>query len=454
MELTFGLHQQQELKLIMTPELRQAITILQYSTIDLLHFLREQAAENPLIELDEPALIRTADFIPEQTRMIHWEELERGSMSDYTISQEDYVNPIDYYANTTVTLQDYLLEQLGYLRITPRQKQLVTYLIGNLNESGYLDIDYDSLPPNMNYTEAEWEEAVSILQQLEPYGVGARTLQECLLIQLHHSPWKDELCERVIRDHLHDLAANRYKKIAQALQTTVEEVIQIANFIKGFNPKPGVLFPSHDERIIIPDVFVEKLENGQFIVQVNDDILPRIEANQQYVRLIKEKGEATPFLEERLQQLHWLVRSLDQRKQTILKVTEAIVEAQIQFFQEEKGVLKPLTLKEIADQIGVHESTVSRATNNKFVQTPKGLFELKYFFAGRLSGDDGDASSMQVKEWLKEFIEKEDKRKPLSDQKLVELFAQRGVKIARRTVAKYRDELGILSSAMRKIHES
>lgn len=452
MELTFGLHQQQELKLMMTPELRQAITILQYSTIDLMHFLREQATENPLIELDEPALIRTADYILEKNRMIHWEELEKGSMSDYTISHEDYVNPIEYYANTTVTLQDYLLEQLSYLHVTPRQKQLVAFLIGNVNESGYLDIGYDSLPSNMKYSEEEWEDAVKVLQQLEPYGVGARNLQECLLIQLNYTPWKDELCEQVIRHHLHDLAANRYKKIAQALQTTVEEITQIANFIKGFNPKPGVLFPSADERVIIPDVFVEKLENGQFVVQVNDDILPRIETNQQYVHLIKQKGEATPFLEERLQQLQWLVRSLDQRKQTILKVTEAIVEAQIQFFQEEKGLLKPLTLREIAERIGVHESTVSRATNNKFVQTPKGLFELKYFFAGRLSSPEGDASSMQVKEWLKELIDGEDKRKPLSDQKLVELLAQKGVKIARRTVAKYRDELGILSSTLRKTH--
>ena len=309
MEMTFGLHQQQELKLVMTPELRQAITILQYSTVDLMHFLREQATENPLIELDEPALIKTADLIPDSTKTIHWEEIEKGSMSDYAVSRDDYVNPIDYYARKEITLQQYLTEQLRYLHLTPEQKRLVIFLIGNLNENGYLDISYEDLPQGMNYTEEEWEEGVQILQQLEPYGVGARSLQECLLIQLHFSPWKDELCEQVIRSHLTDLAANRYKKIAEELNTTVEEINQIADFIKGFNPRPGVFFPSEEERVIVPDVFVEKLDNGQLVVQVNDDILPRIQTNQQYVHMLQQKGEATSFLEERLQQLNWLVRS-------------------------------------------------------------------------------------------------------------------------------------------------
>jgi RNA polymerase sigma-54 factor len=454
MEIGFGLIQQQQLKLVMTPELRQSITILQYSATDLMQFLREQANENPLLELEEPEVMKTEELTPHKQQKSSWEEAESGSYVDFSLSKEDYVNPIDYYVEHHMTLQKYLDEQIQYVNLNRREEKLLHFLIGNLDENGYLEATYDILPQHMKFTLEEWEKGVHILQQLEPFGVGARSLGECLLIQLRHTEWKDELCEKVILFHLTDLAARRYQKIAAKLKITVEEVQQMADFITGLHPKPGVLFHSQDPKFIIPDVFVERLENGQYIIQSNDKILPRIHFNKQYEDLIKQTGEAKSFLEGRLNQLNWLTKSLEQRKKTIIKVTETIIEEQKDFFETKESVLKPLTLKEVAQKINVHESTVSRATHQKYVQTPRGVFELKYFFANRLSTSSGENTSAdRVKQLIKHLVKSEDKGKPISDQKIVQSLKDHGVEVARRTVAKYRDELGILSSTQRKRYD-
>lgn len=454
MEIGFGLIQQQQLKLVMTPELRQSITILQYSTIDLIDFLREQANDNPLLELEEPELVNLGERSSSKVNKNGWEESESGSYLDYTISKEDYVNPIDYYADRQMTLQKYILEQTQFLHISRTEEKILHFLIGNLDDNGYLKATYEMLPANLSVSTEEWEQGITILHQLEPYGVGARSLEECLLIQLRHTGWQDSLCEQVVRYYLNDLAAKRYQKMASKLKVTVEEIQQIADFIKGLQPKPGVLFQAHESKYIVPDVFVEQLEEGQFIIQVNDRIIPRIHLNKQYKDLMKEKEEAKDFLEERLIQLNWLVKSLEQRKKTILRVTEEIIDAQKSFFVEGEAFLRPLTLKEVAQKIQVHESTVSRATNQKYVQTPRGVFELKYFFSNRLSSSSGeDTSSSYVKQLVKKIVEGENKAKPYSDQKIVHLLKENEVEIARRTVAKYRDELGILSSTQRKRYE-
>jgi RNA polymerase sigma-54 factor len=454
MEIGFGLLQQQQIKLVMTPELRQSITILQYSATDLMDFLHEQANENPLLEIEEPELMKMEERIPHDKQKTGWEESERGSYVDFVVSKEDYVNPIDYYSEDHITLQKYLDEQIQYLHLTRREEKILQFLVGNLDGNGYLEATYESAPRSLNVTLGEWEQGIETLQQLEPFGVGARNLEECLLIQLRHTEWKDELCEKVIRFHLPDLAARRYQKIAVKFKIAIEEVQQIADFITGLHPKPGVLFHTHDLKFIIPDVFVDRVEDGQYIIQANDRILPRIHFNKQYEGLIGQPGEAKHFLEERLNRLNWLVKSLDQRKRTIIRVTEAIIEEQKDFFESRESVLKPLTLREIAQKINVHESTVSRATHQKYVQTPRGVFELKYFFANRLTSSSGENTSADhVKQLVKQLVECENKRKPLSDQKLVQLLKDRDVEVARRTVAKYRDELGILSSTQRKRYD-
>jgi RNA polymerase sigma-54 factor len=455
MELGFGLIQQQQLKLVMTPELRQSITILQYSAIDLIGFLREQANDNPLLELEEPEIIKRDERSSSNVNKDGWEESESGSYLDFTITKEDYINPIDYYVDDhQMTLQKYVLEQIQFLHLSHSEEKLLHFLIGNLDENGYLEATFEMLPANLSLSLEEWEQGVTILQQLEPYGIGARSLEECLLIQLRHMEWQDALCEQVIRFHLADLAANRYQKMATKLKVKVDEIQQVADFIKGLQPKPGVLFHAQECKYIIPDVFVEQIGEGQFIVQVNDRIIPRIHLNKEYKDLMKEKEEAKSFLEQRLVQLNWLVKSLEQRKRTILRVTEAIIEAQKEFFEQGESFLKPLTLKEVAQKVQVHESTVSRATNQKYVQTPRGVFELKYFFANRLSSSNGENTSTDyVKQLVKQIVEGEEKAKPYSDQKIVQLLKENDVDIARRTVAKYRDELGILSSTQRKRYD-
>lgn len=454
MEIGFGLVQQQQIKLVMTAELRQSITILQYSATDLMDFLREQANENPLLEIEEPEVMKMEERLPHNEKKAGWEESESGSYVDFIVTKEDYVNPIDYYSENHITLQKYLDEQIQFLDLNRREEKILDFLVGNLDENGYLEATYEMLPKSFHVTLEEWEKGLQILQQLEPYGVGARNLEECLLIQLRHAEWKDELCEKVIRFHLPDLAARRYQKIASKLKITMEEVQQIADFITGLHPKPGVLFHSQDLTFIIPDVFVDRVEDGQYIIQANDRILPRVYFNKQYEDLIGKTGEAKHFLEERLNRLNWLVKSLDQRKKTILRVTEAIIEEQKDFFESTEPVLKPLTLKEIAQKINVHESTVSRATHQKYVQTPRGVFELKYFFTNRLSSSSGEnMSADHAKQLVKQLVEGENKRKPLSDQKIVQSLKDQGVGVARRTVAKYRDELGILSSTQRKRYD-
>jgi len=456
MEMGFGLLQQQQLKLVMTPELRQSITILQYSAFELAAFIKEQANENPLLEIKESNLfqVKEKENLRNHSQKTTWEDPESIRYGDYSISRnEDYVNPIDYYVDQNISLQAYLQEQLRFMPITKKEEKLLHFLIGNLNDHGYLEVDHSNLPSDLKASHLEFEHAIQLLQQMEPYGVGARNLVECLLIQLRQSDWYDEQCEYMILHHLADIAANRFQKVASKMKISLGEVQQLADIIKGFDPKPGARFYNHnDARFIVPDVFVQKGKLGEFYIQINDKVLPLIKMNAEYEELLQVNKEAKEFLEHKYNQLHWLKKSIEQRKQTILKVTEIIVKEQKRFFDGEENILKPLTLKEVAGQLNIHESTVSRATNHKYVQTPKGIFELKHFFTNGITSDSGDStSSHDVKEMIKGLIQQENKRKPLSDQKIVQILSeQHGVQIARRTVAKYREEVGIPASSIRK----
>jgi RNA polymerase sigma-54 factor len=452
MELSFGLLQQQQTRLVMTPELRQSITILQYSIADLMSFLREKASENPLLELIEPE----QTYVPHeshQRRNQHFFTDEERGYDTYQY-HEDYVNPIDYYVRKDLSLNTFLFEQVAYLKLSPQQKKVLLYLVGNLDENGYLDEGYHQLPEHLSFSAEALAEGVDILQQLEPIGVGARSLEECLLLQVRHATGSDPLCERVIQHHLADLAAKRYAKIAKALRVSEGEVQQVADFIRSLNPKPGRRFSSQELKMIVPDVLISRLQDQQFIVQANDLILPRIQFNTEYTSILQQqRAETKAYLHEKLQQYEWIKQSLEQRHRTIVKVTEAIIDKQLDFFcSGDLAKLKPLSLKDIAQEIDVHESTVSRATSQKYAQTPWGVYELKYFFSNKLpslQGSEG-TSTDSVKQMIKQIIGQENKAKPMSDQAIVKALYQNGVKIARRTVAKYREELGILSSAQRK----
>jgi RNA polymerase sigma-54 factor len=255
----------------------------------------------------------------------------------------------------------------------------------------------------------------------------------------------------LIEEHLPDLASKRYDRIAASLGQTVEDIQDMADIIRGFHPKPGILEQNHAPKYIIPDVYVDRVVPGKYVVQVNDGVLPHVRFNEDYENLVQDQGEASKYLQDRLQQYRWLIRSIDQRKETLLRVTEAVIERQLEFFEQEQGERHPLSLKEIAAELDIHESTVSRATNHKYVQTPRGVFELKYFFAKRVPLANGAyTSDAQVKRLIRDLIDQEDKKKPFSDQKIADQISMRGIQLARRTVAKYREQLGILSSSKRK----
>ena len=454
MNMGLGLYQEQTLKLVMTPELRQAITILQFSAVDLMTYLQEQALENPVIDLQEAEI--PVKEKKEATTEVDWKELLNSqSNTDYSVNKDESAyNPLDHVSDSSGTLYTHLEEQLGFVkRLTSTQRQIAQYIIGNLDERGYLEIPTMTIAGNLAVSQEDVEDVLCVIHHLEPAGVGARSLEECLLLQLEHEGLDDEQAVKVISEHLLDLANHRYAKIAEKLGITVLDVQRIADLVRTLTPRPGASFQNADTRYIIPDVSVEKVM-GEYIVIVNDSSLPRLSINRFYERMLQEKSaqdETRIFINEKLNAAMWLAKSMEQRRLTLLRVTQAIVDLQYDFFEHGIHHLKPMTQKDIAERVQLHESTVSRATSNKYVQTPRGVFELKYFFTSALSTASGEATSSEsVKKRIKLLIEQEDSGKPYSDQKLAEMLEGEGIEISRRTVAKYREEMLIPSSAKRK----
>ncbi|WP_280769481.1 RNA polymerase factor sigma-54 [Salipaludibacillus daqingensis] len=445
MNMDFGLFQKQSMKLMMTNELRQAITILQYSVLDLNEYLHEQQLENPLIELkDQETQEEIArQKISDETPIYDYKSKDEGD-NDYS--------PMDHLSEQEEGLQDYLLNQIRLLHLQPETRRIVTYLALSVDENGYLKQTAEEFAADIKEPLEAVKEGIKLLQSFEPFGVGAFTLKECLLIQLHHLETKDPLTESIITNHLDLLAKNQFKKIAKAENVTIEDVQMVADFIQTLHPKPGSLFHNEPARYVIPDVTVVKVKN-EFVVRLNEQHMPKMLMNQQYEKMMQNKdGDTQQYIKQKYDQFQWLKRSIAQRQQTILSVTEAIVRYQLDFFVHGPSHLKPLTLKKIAEEADVHESTVSRATTKKYVQTPRGLYELKYFFNSTVGRDSSESSSSErVKIYMKRLIDEENKQKPLSDQKIAELLKnQFEINVSRRTVAKYREEMHIPSSSQRK----
>ncbi|NRR24777.1 RNA polymerase factor sigma-54 [Brevibacillus sp. MS2.2] len=455
MNMGLGLFQEQTLKLVMTPELRQAITILQYSAIDLISYLQDQANENPVFDLEvagEVASAKAEKPAPE----IDWKEIvgNRATGEYGSSKNESTYNPLDYVQQGAETLYEHLERQLGYVKgFSSLQKQIALFLIGNLDEKGYLEITLEEASARLGAEMLEIEDVLSVLQHFDPVGVASRSLEECLLLQLGHLALDDEKIVQVVRNHLQDLADNRYQRIADKIGCTPQEVQAMADLIRTLNPRPGAAFSTVETRYVIPDVTVEKVGND-YVVLVNDVAAPRLKINSFYEKMLsqqKSQDEAKQFIHDKLNAAMWLAKSLEQRRLTLMRVTQAILDMQREFFDRGIHYLKPMTQKEIAERVGLHESTISRATSNKYVQTPRGIFELKYFFTSALSTSSGEATSSEsVKRRIKALIEQEDRKSPLSDQKLGEMLLTEGIEISRRTVAKYREEMLIPSSAKRK----
>jgi len=475
-----GLSQQ----LRINPRLYQAMDLLYMPLLDLQQHLKQELLGNPFLELVEPeeeTEVPLAEEAKEDKKEAeandepNWEEILLDDGSDSGAPPRDmseareYVEPVPVESKD---LSDYLREQMRLLDLTPRQQLLAEEFIGNIAEDGYLGATLEEMARGANqllqehavesaqdvqpqlFTTAEAEEMLRIIQKLDPPGVGARDLRECLLLQLEARAETDTLAYRLVRDAFEDLKAHRWSDLGKRFGLDATEVQKVADDLAKLDPKPGLQHSAANDAYIIPDLVVEKID-GEYKVFLNDAGLPRLRISKTYQDIARDKkkfqGENKDFINQRMNSAHWMIQAIEQRRQTMLKVMNFIVDRQRDFFEKGVEYLKPLTLREVADVINMHESTVSRVTNEKYVQTPRGLLPLKFFFSSGLSTTTGeDASARAIRAQIQKMVGDEDPKNPLTDQQIVEMFAQRGVKIARRTVAKYRDQLSILPARMRK----
>ena len=463
MQLEHRLKVEQTQKLIMTPELKLAITLLQYSNLELQDYIQEELQRNPVLELGESEAANNEEPVREPEDEFPWEEYfqeqDLGAAGSAPASAgRDWSDfpTMDSYASHPGTMTEELLGQLRLLPLEPHRYNIAAYLIGNLDHKGYLKGDLDELGFAIGASTQEMERALQTVQSLEPTGIGSRDLRECLLLQLAAGVSSPPLAHEIVKHHLTALADGRSRRIAAALGCSAAEVQEAVDFIRTLNPKPGLAFGGAAEtRYVVPDIYVEKVGN-KYEVLMSDSLGPRLRISPYCQQLFQSKTsdeELSTYIRKNLDKASWLLRSIEQRRITIYRVAQQIVEFQQPFLDRGIRELRPLTLKDVAAAVGVHESTVSRATANKYMQTPRGLFLLKYFFSSGLAGEEGeDFSSHSVKSHLRELIEQEDLQNPFSDQQLTDFLREKGVTISRRTVAKYRGELSIPASHHRRRH--
>ncbi|MCM3618843.1 RNA polymerase factor sigma-54 [Sutcliffiella horikoshii] len=446
MKQSVGLYQEQSLRLAMTQELKQAITLLQYSTLEMVDFLKERSLENPLLELKMPATQRELA----SSRVQRLKPRKIGTTTSQTFS-------IENFSKHGETIQQYIEQQLVDSPLSHEERLVAKRVIHYMDPNGYIQEEPATIAGQLKTTTETIEHLLTHIKQLEPAGVGARDLQECLLLQLRRKelPNRNEMAEAILENDFTLFAEKAWKTLAKKYAISLKEIQGIHDEIVQLNPRPGNKYETTERpKYIIPDLVVQKHQK-QFVVSLNEEIIPQITINKQNEAALKSKNELEPYLQEKLQQCQWIVKSMEHRKHTLVKVMEEILHAQQSFFFNGPAFLKPLTLKDIAIRLDIHESTVSRATKEKYVQTPYGLFELKYFFSQGLTGQyEEEKSTKQVQQLVEELVKNENKQKPLSDQQLTNILQkQYHITISRRTVAKYRDLLNIPSSSMRKRYD-
>jgi RNA polymerase sigma-54 factor len=461
--------------LIMTPRLQQALKLLQVPTLELQQILKQEIMQNPLLEeVDE--LTENEDLAREDTpeeaanqeaedsteeNAIDWSEYMQDGAFDraYIPQSETSVEFLEKIPVTRTTLAENLLEQLHYLNLPQDRMVLAEFLVGSLDDSGWLATPLEDVAQALNLPVEECEKVLRVIQALEPVGVGARDLRECLLIQLEARGVKDSLPWRLIFEQFDNLVNRRFPEIGRQLKCSVEEVQAAADVIATLNPRPGLQVSSEDPKYVVPDLIVERVDDD-YVVLLNDRHLPRLRISSAYESVLREKkkadgksdsGKTREYIQGKLNSARWLIQTIEQRRRTMIKVMNCIIREQREFFEKGIAFLRPLTLQQVARQIDMHESTVSRVCSGKYVQTPRGVFELKFFFSSGLETEDGeDVSARTAKNIIKTLIDEEDKKEPLSDQSIAELLHQRGLRIARRTVAKYREQLHILPARFRR----
>ncbi|MDQ3697323.1 MAG: RNA polymerase factor sigma-54 [Gemmatimonadota bacterium] len=478
----------QEIKI--NPRLYQAMDLLYMPLLDLQQHLKQELLNNPFLDMVEPeeeeeetegetATAETSeDTTPAEEKTpadeIDWEEILLNGF-DAGGRHEEHEEK-EYYEPVTVDtrdLSDYLWDQVKLLNMNDRQLLLAEEFIGNINEDGYLACPLDDIRNGINdviakaaeeseieiedsqlFAPEECEEMLTTVQNLDPPGVAARDLRECLMLQLREAGLEQSVPYRLIRDCFDELINHRWSEISKRFGISPTDVQKAADEIAKLDPKPGLVYSSASDNYIIPDLIVEKID-GRYHVFLNDANLPRLKLSKAYQEIARDKkkfeGENKEFISNKLNSANWMIQAIEQRRQTMLKVMNFIVDRQRDFFERGVQFLKPLTLREVAEVISMHESTVSRVTNEKYVQTPRGVLPLKFFFSSGLSTTGGeDVSARGIKAQIEKLVAEEDSRRPLTDQAIVNILKQSGVQIARRTVAKYRDQLGVLSARMRK----
>ncbi len=486
----------QKQKLVLTPQLYQAINILQLNLVELKDLIDEELLNNPLLEVKQETSSTTEktnqDDVLTHTKQPN-ERKEENNFDDWLsyLKDKEYrllserpvtgkENRYEHFIYYKESLQDYLLVQLGAAVNSDINYKIGEYLIGNIDDDGYLTIGLDDVSLDLNIKRNKIEKILSLIHSFEPSGVGARNLEECLLLQVKYLNINDIRIEKIIKNHLNNLARKSYLKIAKDLQISVSEVQSLADKIKrSFDPKPGRGVGDLKEvKYILPDLIIMRKTGGGYGVILNDIYLPQVRVNTQYKKILETGNDISPYnegkllkkrnisdhknedakkyIEEKLNSAKWLIKGIEQRKRTIYRIAETLIEYQRDFF--DKGILfiKPLTLRKVADRLGIHESTVSRAIHNKIVQTPRGLLKIKFLFSKGVERKNGDTvSTDKIKKLMQEYINNENRFKPLSDQKLADLLNESGsVNISRRTVAKYREILKIPSSSLRKRFET
>lgn len=478
--MAVGLKQSMQLTqtLRMTPQLQQAIKLLQLSRMELETAVRKELEENPILEENpeassddpvEPLHGQAAgegpdqqtsqDQDPQRQDEFEWEnyiDSQYKPPQGMSGGNEEIMN-YENVISTAETLYDHLMWQAGLYGFNEEELTHAQILISYVDDDGYIKIPLDQIATDENVPLEDLEGVLPFIQEFDPPGVGARDLKECLLVQAKHLQEDTHDLVNLITNHLKDLEKKNYDGIARAIGCELQDVIEMCKIIYTMEPKPGRAFMPNDTHYVTPDVYVYKV-GDEYMVSLNEDGLPRLRISNFYKNVLKGgskvggQGSGThEYIQEKLRSAVWLIKSIHQRQRTIYKVTESIVKHQRDFFEKGPAFIKPMILRDIANDIGMHESTVSRVTTAKYVHTPRGIFELKYFFNSGISTDDGDSlASESVKLKIKELVSGEDQRNPLSDQKIVELLKKDGIQIARRTVAKYRDVLRILPSSKRK----
>jgi RNA polymerase sigma-54 factor len=449
--------------LTMTPQLQQAIRLLQLPVLDLNAQIQDALEENVMLEMEDlPDVPKTSNDTISEIETIKPEDSWQSPSAERTRDSgwNGEGRPINDYADLSAqSLREHLLWQLELEDFNPREVMIGEALIDAINDDGYLTGDpediKDSFDDDARVTREEIETTLAKVQRLDPVGVGARSLSECLVLQLGQLEASTpglELATRLAQDHLDLIASQEYGELRRSLRTSEADLDQAIALVRSCNPKPGLAVSPAAPEYVIPDVFVRKVDN-RWQVEVSASGIPRLTVNQQYAKLLRGNGDHAA-LRTQLQEARWLVRSLEIRNETLLKVATCIVSRQKEFLEHGEEAMKPLVLRDVAESIGMHESTISRVTTNKYMHTPRGVFEFKYFFSSHLSTVDGkDQSSTSVRAKIRKLIAVENPAKPLSDSKIAKMLAEEGINVARRTVAKYREAMKIPSSSERKVRK-